>query len=83
MKKKTLNELVEVFLQMKTKEQMADFLYGILTPKEIEELSARLQIVKQLRKGIRQQTIAKKLGVGIATVSRGSRELKIGHFKYV
>ena len=83
MNKKHFKELIEAFLQMKSEGQLTDFLYGILTPKEIEELSTRLQIVKQLRKGMRQQTIAKKLGVGVATVTRGSRELKIGHFKYV
>ena len=83
MDKKYFKELVETFLHMKTADQMVDFLYGILTPRELEELSTRLQIIKQLRKGVRQQTIAKNLRVGIATVTRGSRELKIGHFKYV
>ncbi|PJE60213.1 hypothetical protein COU86_05615, partial [Candidatus Roizmanbacteria bacterium CG10_big_fil_rev_8_21_14_0_10_36_26] len=63
MNKKYLNELVDAFLQMRTKDQMIDFLYGILTLKELEELSTRLQIVKQLRKGVKQKLIAKELGV--------------------
>jgi len=75
-----LNQLVEVLLEIKNKKEMLDFLKGILTPKEMEEISTRLQIVKLLKKGKPQQFIAKKLGVGIATVTRGSREIKLGRF---
>lgn len=59
---------------------MLDFLKGILTPKEIEEISTRLSIVKMLKKGVPQHQIAKKLGVGIATVTRGSKEIKNNRF---
>jgi len=75
-----LNQLVEVLLEIKNKKEMLDFLRGILTPKEMEEISTRLQIVRLLKKGKPQQFIAKKLGVGIATVTRGSREIKQGRF---
>jgi len=75
-----LNQLVEVLLEIKNKKEMIDFLKGILTPKEMEEISTRLQIVRLLKKGKPQQFIAKKLGVGIATVTRGSREIKLGRF---
>jgi len=75
-----LNQLVEVLLEIKNKKEMLDFLKGILTPKEMEEISTRLQIVKLLKKDKPQQFIAKKLGVGIATVTRGSREIKLGRF---
>ncbi|PJC82168.1 transcriptional regulator, partial [Candidatus Roizmanbacteria bacterium CG_4_8_14_3_um_filter_36_10] len=81
MNKKYLNELVDAFLQMRTKDQMIDFLYGILTPKELEELTTRLQIVKLLKKGLPHQEIARRLEVGVATVTRGSRELRMGRFK--
>ena len=83
MNKKYLNELVDAFLQMRTKDQMIDFLFGILTPKELEELTTRLQIVKLLKKGLPHQEIARRLEVGVATVTRGSRELKMGRFKKV
>lgn len=59
---------------------LKDFLVGILTPKEIEEIAVRIEIIKQLKKGIPQQQIAKKLQVGIATVTRGSKELQKGRF---
>ena len=62
---------------------MEDFLLGILTPKERLEIPMRLRIVKMLKQGIPQQGIAESLGVGVATVTRGSRELQKGRFKVV
>lgn len=78
-----IGNLATVFLKMRTKEQMVDLLKGILTPKELDQISTRLKIVKMLKKGISQHIIAENLGVGIATVTRGSREIKFGRFKYV
>lgn len=78
-----LKDLIQVFLSLKSEKEMEDFLLGILTSKELEEIPTRLQIVKMLKKGIPQHEIAEKLGVGIATVTRGSAELKKGRFKQV
>ena len=80
---KNLEELMRAFLDVQTKEKMYDFLQGILTPKEILELSNRLQIVKMLKRGISHHDIAGKLHVGVATVARGSRELQEGRFQNV
>ncbi|MBR7887760.1 helix-turn-helix domain-containing protein [Marinomonas sp. A79] len=51
-------------------------LKALLTPNEISEMQRRLQILSLLEQGIPQRDIAKQLGVGIATVTRGSRALK-------
>ncbi len=59
----------------KDREFLRLFLYDLLTPAERQELSARLQIVKELRDGTVHGEIAKKLKVGVATVSRGARTL--------
>ncbi|MEO6509057.1 MAG: Trp family transcriptional regulator [Patescibacteria group bacterium] len=75
--------LIETFMSMKTKEEMRNLLDGILTPKELYELPMRIEIVKKIKSGIPQQQIAEKLGVGIATVTRGSKELQKGNFKYI
>ncbi len=80
---KQLNELIDLLLNIKTREDMENFLLGIFTPKELEEIPMRLQIVKMLKKGISQHEIAEKLGVGIATVTRGSKEIQLGRFKVV
>ncbi len=78
-----IKQLSNAFLANKDLEEMTDFLRGILTSKELSELSARLEIVKMLKQRIPQHTIAEKLGVGVATVTRGSKELQQGRFKNV
>ena len=74
------NALVDTFLSLKTKKDMKIFLDGILTQKEREEIPVRLQIVKLLKKGVPQHEIASKLGVGVSTVTRGSKEIAKGNF---
>ncbi|MBI2442753.1 MAG: transcriptional regulator [Candidatus Levybacteria bacterium] len=78
-----LKELMKAFHEMDTDEKMKNFLEGILTPKELEEIPTRLQIVKMLKEGTPQHEIAGKLKIGIATVTRGSKEIQKGNFKYV
>lgn len=54
---------------------------GITTAKERKELSQRVEIIKRLMDGDPQARIASELGVGVATVTRGSKELSEGRFK--
>ena len=77
---KYYNSLVDAFTSLNTKKDVREFLDGILTHKERKELPVRLQIVKLLKKGIPQHEIATKLGVGVATVTRGSKEIAKGNF---
>ncbi len=60
-----------------------EFLDDLLTAGEYEEIARRWQIVKMLESGIAQREIAEKLGVGVATVTRGAKELsdKKGGFR--
>jgi TrpR family trp operon transcriptional repressor len=81
MKKATLHHLIDSFLQVKSKKEMEALLRGLLTEKELEELPKRLEIFKQLKKGVSQHEIAEKMGVGIATVTRGSLELQRGQIQ--
>lgn len=80
---KNLQELVQTLLKIKTEKEMLDFLEAILTPKELLEIPTRLQIVKLIKKGVSQHEIAEKLHVGVATVTRGSKEIQKGRFKNV
>ena len=78
MNQKNIKELATVLVSIKDVSISEAFLHNILTPGELDEISKRLQIVKLLLKGVSQRDVAKKLGVSMGTVSRGSRELKYG-----
>lgn len=70
-------KIVDVIISIGNNPKLLDkFLFDILTPKEYEEINKRWEIVKMLHSGVNQLDIAKKLGVGIATVTRGSTALK-------
>ena len=76
-----LNSFSAALLSQKDQMSMVKFLEAILSPAELDEIPKRLEIIRLLRKGVSQREIAKRLGVGIATVTRGARELKLGHFE--
>ncbi|MDD2515651.1 MAG: Trp family transcriptional regulator [Candidatus Gracilibacteria bacterium] len=80
---KYLDQFAEQIQKFKTKEELKDFLETILTPKELEQIPIRLEIVRQIKQGIAHHKIAEDLKVGIATVTRGSKELKLNHFKNI
>lgn len=77
------NDVINLIYSIRDKEQLEDLLIGVTTPKEREELTQRIEIVKQIIAGVPQQKIAGNLGVGVATVTRGSKELSQGRFKYL
>lgn len=73
--------VVELIHAIDNIELLDDFLMGITTQREREELSQRLEIIKRLLAGEPQHKIARDLGVGVATVTRGSKELAAQRFK--
>ncbi|KKW41549.1 MAG: hypothetical protein UY92_C0016G0004 [Candidatus Magasanikbacteria bacterium GW2011_GWA2_56_11] len=54
---------------------MAAFLDDLLTPAELDDIIVRWQIVRQLDKKKTQREVAENLGISIAKVTRGAREL--------
>lgn len=79
-------ELELLFQKMATsKALLTAFIDDILTPAEIHELVARVQIVKQLSQGVPQRDVARNLHVSLQTVSRGARTLEnsAGGFKTI
>lgn len=81
MNKKYLNEFINIINKKAHTKELEQFIHAILTPKELDEIPKRLQIVKMLKKGLPQREIVEKLGVGVATVTRGSKEIQKGSFK--
>lgn len=72
-------ELIRHLLSIDDPAGMDAALESLLTPAEYQEISKRLQIFKLLNEGVAHRKIAEQLGVGIATVSRGSRALRDTH----
>lgn len=62
---------------------MRTLIRGLFTEKEIEEFARRIEIVKMVKKDVPQHKIALTLGVGVATVTRGVREVNLGRFKNI
>jgi TrpR family trp operon transcriptional repressor len=79
MKKKTLSrkETIRIIREASKKPEVLEaLLEHMLTPGEYEELLVRTEILKRLLKGEQQRVIAGDLGLGVATVTRGSREVR-------
>lgn len=75
------NDFTDLIQSIQDKQLLADFFQGVTTLKERRELVQRVEIVKRLLAGEPQQKIAAELKVGVATVTRGSKELAQGRFK--
>ncbi len=70
-------ELVDLIKQASDCEQHELLLTTLLTPDERESLVARVNIMCELLKGdLSQRQVSQMLGVGVATITRGSNELK-------
>jgi TrpR family transcriptional regulator, trp operon repressor len=65
--------LLDVFTQISSRPEMAAFLSEILTDKEWETMSLRWSLMQMLRDGHTQREVAKKLGVSLCKITRGSK----------
>jgi TrpR family trp operon transcriptional repressor len=79
---KEIDSIVKIMSNMSEKE-LKEFLIGILTDHELDQIVTRSEIIKLLKQNVPQHKIANKLGVGVATVSRGSKMLSEGKFKNI
>lgn len=75
------DDVIDLVYSIRDRELLEDFLVGLTTPQERIDLPKRVEIVKLLLTGEPQHDVAHKLGVGIATVTRASKELSQGRFK--
>ncbi len=71
-----VKEISSLLAGIKESESIERFFHSLLTEKEILDVSLRWELVKLLDQGMSQRKIAKKLGVSLCKITRGSRELK-------
>lgn len=79
---KLMNEhtdmLVDAILKLETREECYRFLEDLLTIREMEDLSQRLQVAKLLTDKVTYTEITQKTGASSATIGRVNRALSYG-----
>ncbi len=73
---KSKSELVDALCQIRQRDEMTRFLQELLTEKEMEDVIFRWRLMKDLYKGETQRNIAKKHGISLCKITRGSKILK-------
>lgn len=81
MKQDSFTNFVELIYSIRDFDMFEDFMYGITSDKDKENLPKRVEIIKKLLDNESQHKIAESLGVGVATVTKGSKLLSQGKFK--
>jgi len=76
MSKEALKELAAVLAATRKPAAMRDLIEALLTPRERARLALRWRLVCLLVSGVHQRAIARKLGISLCNITRGSRELK-------
>ncbi len=71
-----ISEIAEVLARVRDPRLIAGFLASILTRRELAEVDGRWELVKLLARGESQRAIARRLGMSLCKITRGSRELK-------
>ena len=71
-----LSELALALAATKDPVLIKDFLRRLLTTAETADIAARWALVKALEQKIPQRVIAKKLGLSLCKITRGSKEMK-------
>lgn len=77
----SFDTFIDIIHSLQDKAELEDFLMGITTQAERDAFVQRVEIVKALIAGEPQHKIAERLGVGVATVTRGSKELANDRFR--
>ncbi len=69
-------ELLEVISSIKDLDELTSFFNEIFTPAELDDISLRWKLLKDLHEGMTQRKIAEKYGISLCKITRGSKVLK-------
>lgn len=78
-----LNMLIDAVISIKNPETLRMFFEDICTIKELQEMSQRLQVAKELKSGKNYNDISKTTGASTATISRVNKCLVYGSGGYL
>ncbi len=79
---KEIDLLLEVLLQLKTKDELMHFLEDVCTIKEITDMGQRLTVAKLLHEKMPYQQIVKDTKASTATIARVNKSLVYGSDGY-
>ena len=71
-----IKEICELLASVDDEKLIQDFFQCLFTKTELKGFSNRWHLVKELDAGTTQREIAKKYGMSLCSITRGSRELK-------
>jgi TrpR family trp operon transcriptional repressor len=69
-------ELLSVIQSIDDPEELNRFFMDICTPAELDDISLRWKLLKDLHAGMTQRKIAEKYGISLCKITRGSKILK-------
>ncbi len=75
---KKLDDIIKAIQAAKSRKDLQNLLIDILSPAEIEDISDRIHIFKELLKNNSQREVSAKLKVSIAKVTRAAHVIKYG-----
>ncbi len=68
--------LLQVILSIDDPDNLEQLFKDIFTPSELDDLSLRWKLLQDLHNGMTQRKIAKKYGISLCKITRGSKLLK-------
>lgn len=80
-KRNEFNSFVDLVYSIRDFDLFEDFMYSITSDKDKKNLPKRVEIIKKLLDKENHHQIAEDLGVGVATVTKGSKLLTKNRFK--
>ena len=69
-------ELLAVISTIDDLDGLEQFFKDLFTPAEMDDISLRWKLLKDLHKGMTQRKIAEKYGISLCKITRGSKVLK-------
>jgi TrpR family transcriptional regulator, trp operon repressor len=71
----SFEEICGLLADVNDKQFIYDFFVCLFTPAERKDFANRWLLVKEIQKGTTQREIARKFGMSLCKITRGSREL--------
>ncbi len=75
-KQESIREICMLLAKVDDEQLIYDYFGCLFTPAELKDFANRWALVKELAAGTTQREIAKKYGMSLCNITRGSREMK-------